>query len=64
MELTDLAQTLLDAGEPYDLNQDPTETHNLWADPGHLPAKAALLKRLCDRMAFPADPLPPRTGPW
>ncbi|HUU99021.1 MAG TPA: sulfatase-like hydrolase/transferase [Phycisphaerae bacterium] len=51
-------------GELYDLAQDPAETHNLWDSPEHQEAKLALLQRLCDRMAWTADPLPLRTGCW
>ncbi len=49
-------------GELYDLEEDPTETHNLWDDPAHAEVKMAMLKRACDRMAMTADPLPPRIG--
>jgi arylsulfatase len=48
--------------ELYDLQQDPGENRNLWNDPAHAGLKADMLKRLCDRMARTADPLPPRTG--
>jgi arylsulfatase len=51
-------------GELYDLEHDPAETHNLWDAPPHLPTKLKLLKRLCDRMAWTADPLPARTAAW
>ena len=53
-----------DAGELYDLTADPSETYNLWHDPAHAEVKTAMLKRLCDRMAFTIDPLPIRTGSW
>ena len=52
----------LDVGELYDLQEDPSETRNLWDDPGHLERKLNMLKRLCDRMAFMCDPLPARLG--
>jgi arylsulfatase A-like enzyme len=52
----------LDEGELYDLDQDPGEHRNRWSDPACLPIKASLLKRLADRLAFTADPLPPRVG--
>jgi arylsulfatase len=52
------------AGELYDLVADPEERVNLWDDPTWLAQKAALLQRLCDRMAFTADPLPLRHAPW
>ena len=51
-------------GELYDLGNDPREHRNLWSDPTMLPIRAELLQSLCDRMAFTADPLPPRTAPW
>jgi arylsulfatase A-like enzyme len=49
-------------GELYDLEQDPTELHNLWDSVEHMPIKCAMLQRLCDRMAQTADPLPDRIG--
>jgi arylsulfatase A-like enzyme len=54
----------LDAGELYDLQEDPNETLNKWDDPELLPVRAALLKRLCDRMAWTVDPLPERQAAW
>lgn len=54
----------LDAGELYDLEQDPNETHNRWDDAEYQPVKLAMLKRLCDRMAWTADPLPVRQVDW
>jgi arylsulfatase A-like enzyme len=48
-----------DAGELYDLKNDPTETRNLWFEPSASAAKIRMLKRLCDRMAQTIDPLPP-----
>ena len=50
----------LDAGELYDLADDPRESRNLWDDPESAGVKARMMKRLADRMAFAADPLPPR----
>lgn len=50
--------------ELYDLLEDPLERHNRWEDPTRLPVKCELLRRLCDRMAWTADPLPPRRGPF
>jgi arylsulfatase len=52
----------LETGELYDLASDPTETHNLWASPDHAAVKMNMLQRLCDKMAFTADPLPARMG--
>jgi arylsulfatase A-like enzyme len=51
-----------DEGELYDLREDPGEHRNRWADPGCIAVKADLLKRLADRLAFTADPLPERVG--
>jgi arylsulfatase A-like enzyme len=51
-----------DEGELYDLRADPGEHRNRWNDPACLGVKAGLLKRLADRLAFTADPLPPRVG--
>lgn len=53
-----------DTGELYDLQADPGEHRNLWSDPAMLPVRAQLLQKLCDRLAFAADPLPERTAPW
>jgi arylsulfatase A-like enzyme len=52
----------LDAGELYDLRDDPGETRNLWHDPGHQAPKIAMLTRLSDRMAWTIDPLPERAS--
>ena len=52
------------AGELYDLHADPNETHNLWHDPAHMEVKVEMLTRLCDRMAWTVDPLPPRRALW
>jgi arylsulfatase A-like enzyme len=52
----------MDGGELYDLDKDPDETTNRWGDPAYESAKLMLLKRLCDRMAWTADPLPVREG--
>jgi len=51
-----------EVGELYDLRADPQERRNLWADPAAASTKTALLKRLADRLAFTADPLPERIG--
>ncbi|MEJ7640095.1 MAG: hypothetical protein WKF75_19545 [Singulisphaera sp.] len=47
-------------GELYDLRADPSETLNLWGDPGSGRLQLGLYRRLCDRMAFTVDPLPER----
>ncbi|MFO8008290.1 MAG: sulfatase-like hydrolase/transferase [Candidatus Brocadiia bacterium] len=49
-------------GELYDLERDPTETHNLWDEPDYAGVKTDMLVRMTDRMAWTADPLPPRIG--
>ncbi|MBN2450751.1 MAG: sulfatase-like hydrolase/transferase [Lentisphaeria bacterium] len=54
----------LGTGELYDLEEDPAETRNLWDSPAHAALKTQLLVRLCDRMAWTADPLPRRQAPW
>jgi arylsulfatase A-like enzyme len=54
----------ISTGELYDLKNDPGETHNLWDDSGHCAIKSCLLSRLCDRMAWTVDPMPPRTAPY
>jgi arylsulfatase A-like enzyme len=54
----------VDTGELYDLRNDPTEIHNLWNEPSALHMKARMLKRLVDRMAWTADPLPIRESHW
>jgi len=51
-------------GELYDLVDDPLERHNRWDDPACAATKTELLERLCDRMAWTADPLPPRLADW
>lgn len=53
-----------DQGELYDLEQDPRETKNLWADPSRAALKLDMLKLLCDRMAETVDPLPVREAVW
>ena len=49
-----------DAGELYDLESDPGESMNRWDDPGYRDIKLAMMKRVCDRMAWTVDPLPER----
>jgi len=53
-----------DDGELYDLETDPAEYHNRWADDDYGDIRAALLERLTDRMAQTIDPLPERGGSW
>lgn len=53
-----------DTGELYDLDTDPTETHNLWESTEASTIKSELLFELCNRMAFTVDPLPVRQSPW
>ena len=50
----------MEPGELYDLRADPSETRNLWADPGTDRLKFEIYRRLCDRMAYTVDPLPER----
>ncbi len=47
-------------GELYDLETDPTETHNQWNNPNYTTVRLDLMTRLADRMAWTVDPLPPR----
>jgi arylsulfatase len=49
-----------DEGELYDLESDPAETVNHWHDPEYRDVQLAMMKRLCDRMAWTVDPLPER----
>jgi hypothetical protein len=51
-------------GELYDLQADPTETVNRWADPAYSQVKTDMLLRLCNRMAWTVDPLPERRADW
>ena len=51
-------------GELYDLEADPGETVNLWNSPDYSELKLDMYRRLCDRMAYTADPLPLRAGEW
>ncbi len=51
-------------GELYDLEQDPRESANQWADLWYSSVKIDLLVRLCNRMAWTVDPLPERRAPW
>jgi arylsulfatase len=51
-------------GELYDLQKDPSETHNLWSDVASQSLKCSLFEQLCTRMAQTVDPLPPRQANW
>jgi len=50
--------------ELYNLDADPEETRNLCHAPRRLVHRAGLLTELSHRMAFTADPLPPRISEW
>lgn len=54
----------LETGELYDLEEDPTETTNLYGDPEYQSVQLDLFKRLSNRMAQTIDPLPQRLGRW
>ena len=45
-------------GELFDLEQDPHEFHNLWADPALAPIKEEYRRILCDRLILQDFPLP------
>jgi arylsulfatase len=52
----------IDAGELYDLEEDPNEFNNLWNDPARSAMKTRLLKRAFDASVLTMDPMPPRLG--
>jgi arylsulfatase A-like enzyme len=54
----------IDAGELYDLTNDPDEFENLWPAADELPLREQLLKKAFDASVFTMDPLPPRLGPF
>jgi len=54
----------MQTGELYDLQADPKEVHNVWDDPAYHSIRTDLTARLCDRIAFTADPLPHREAGW
>jgi arylsulfatase len=54
----------LDIGELYDLEKDPGEFNNLWADARARDAKEAMLLELAGRVTETVDPLPDRNAPW
>jgi arylsulfatase len=43
-------------GELYDLEEDPHEFRNLWADPGHRPVRQRLTDQLFDAVMATTDP--------
>jgi len=51
-------------GELYDLETDPNETTNHWDNPAYAHIRSTMLLRMCNRMAWTADPLPERTASW
>lgn len=53
-----------EVGELYDLQEDPGEHINLWDNSEYTSVKVRMLKRLADRMAWTADPLPIRKCPY
>lgn len=51
-------------GELYDLEADPEESSNLWADPEHTATKLALALRMTDKLAEMRDPTYTRISEW
>ena len=51
-------------GELYDLDSDPDEFHNLWADSGYLNKRHEMEGLLLDRLIAAQDPLPERQYQW
>ncbi|MBM4044098.1 MAG: DUF4976 domain-containing protein [Planctomycetes bacterium] len=49
-------------GELYDLDRDPDEFENRWADPSYADVRFELMKRGFDARVFTMDPLPPRVS--
>lgn len=54
----------LKAGELYDLDKDPTETHNLWDSSNDRPAREDMMHTLVTRMVDTIDPIPERKCLW
>ena len=54
----------LDTGELYDLEKDPGEFDNLWANSQARDVREAMLMKLIARMTETVDPLPERSSPW
>ena len=51
-----------DLGELFDLEKDPDEFTNLWADPAHAEIRFELMKKSFDALAFAVDTGPKRVG--
>ena len=51
-------------GELYNLNNDPGEFENLWAEPQYRNIKNEMQAQLLDRVIEGNDPLPVRQYPW
>jgi arylsulfatase len=51
-------------GELYDLQADPSETHNLWASIHHSDVREEMMALLVDSMLATTDPLPQRLALW
>ncbi|MBM4048937.1 MAG: DUF4976 domain-containing protein, partial [Planctomycetes bacterium] len=51
-------------GELYNLQSDPGEFDNLWADPGYRAKRAEMERLLLDRLLDAQDPLPVRHHEW
>jgi arylsulfatase len=54
----------LDAGELYDLRQDPGEFDNLWSNPNARGVRDEMTMKLLARMVETVDPLPVRKSTW
>ena len=53
-----------DAGELYDLQDDPDEFVNLWDSPDHRDLRFEMVRKCFDASVFTLDPLPVRQGKW
>ena len=51
-------------GELYDLQEDPSEFHDLWDDPGHRALRCELTARAFDALMRVCEPGPRRTGSY
>ncbi len=51
-------------GELYDLERDPQELENRWADPAYAAVRAELHAQLAHRLMHDEDPLPERRCMW